>query len=111
MKSPNQRPFAKRALFVNLCESFLNLGSPARIPTEKIGIVKLIEQEAFGVCEKTIVKLGAGRKPVKGQEVKIHAKGRFMKSKKKFWDTREKKQEGEKIKPYKFRLGIGKVIK
>uniref|UniRef100_A0A7S0H9W5 peptidylprolyl isomerase n=1 Tax=Amorphochlora amoebiformis TaxID=1561963 RepID=A0A7S0H9W5_9EUKA len=34
-----------------------------------------------------------------------------MKSKKKFWDTREKKQEGEKIKPYKFRLGIGKVIK
>uniref|UniRef100_A0A7S4DLK4 peptidylprolyl isomerase n=1 Tax=Lotharella globosa TaxID=91324 RepID=A0A7S4DLK4_9EUKA len=54
---------------------------------------------------------GTGRRPVKGQEVQLHCKGWLMKSKKVFWNTREKKGDGHKIKPYKFRVGVGKVIK
>eukprot|EP00468_Gymnochlora_sp_CCMP2014_P002255 CAMPEP_0167744154 /NCGR_PEP_ID=MMETSP0110_2-20121227/2421_1 /TAXON_ID=629695 /ORGANISM="Gymnochlora sp., Strain CCMP2014" /LENGTH=204 /DNA_ID=CAMNT_0007628619 /DNA_START=40 /DNA_END=654 /DNA_ORIENTATION=+ len=80
-------------------------------PSERVGVVKLIQGDASGCCEKKIVKLGYGRRPVKGQEVTMHCKGFLMKTKKKFWDTREKKQDGEKIKPYKFRVGTGKVIK
>mmetsp|Transcript_7417 Transcript_7417/g.11725 ORF Transcript_7417/g.11725 Transcript_7417/m.11725 type:complete len:251 (-) Transcript_7417:215-967(-) len=78
---------------------------------DKIGVPRLIAQDGNGVCEKTILKFGTGRKPEKGQEVALHCVGTMMKSRKKFWNTREKKGEGHKVKPYKFRVGTGKVIK
>mmetsp|Transcript_26601 Transcript_26601/g.64363 ORF Transcript_26601/g.64363 Transcript_26601/m.64363 type:complete len:233 (+) Transcript_26601:615-1313(+) len=79
--------------------------------TERVGVPKLIAQDGLGVCEKTIVKLGTGRRPLKGQECTLHCKGVMMKAKKEFWNTREKKGDGRKVKPYKFRVGVGKVIK
>lgn len=63
------------------------------------------------MCEKTIIRLGTGRRPVRGQEVTLHCQGYLLKTKKKFWDTRELKTGGHKPKPFTFRVGVGKVIK
>mmetsp|Transcript_30276 Transcript_30276/g.48569 ORF Transcript_30276/g.48569 Transcript_30276/m.48569 type:complete len:199 (-) Transcript_30276:369-965(-) len=45
---------------------------------DKIGVPRLIAQDGNGVCEKTILKFGTGRKPEKGQEVALHCVGTMM---------------------------------
>jgi len=75
-------------------------------PNEKPGEIILVARTKFGLVEKKIIKLGSGRRPKRGQEMKIHCVGRLEAGRKKFWSTRDKYG-----KPYKFVVGVGKVIK
>lgn len=75
-------------------------------PDEKVGAIKLVARTNFGLCEKKILKVGTGRRPVRGQEATVQCDGYLQDKMKKFWSTRDKYG-----KPYKFRVGCGKVIK
>jgi len=66
----------------------------------------LIQQDSFGIVEKTITKLGTGRKPIKGQEIVTHTTGYLQAGMKKFWSTKDKYE-----KPHAFRVGLGRVIR
>jgi len=74
---------------------------------EKLGTITLVARDAFGLVEKTLVKIGAGRKPVRGQQVTVDLVATLETGKKQpFWTTRDKYG-----KPYSWTAGIGKVIR
>jgi peptidylprolyl isomerase len=58
--------------------------------------------------EKEIIRAGTGAKPNRGQTVTVHCTG-YGKNRnlnEKFWSTKDPGQE-----PFKFKLGLGQVIK
>lgn len=66
----------------------------------------MVKQDKFGIVEKKILKVGSGRRPERGNEVKLEVTGYIKSGKRKYWSTKDKYE-----KPYKFRVGIGRVIK
>lgn len=66
----------------------------------------LVCQDRFGMVEKVIQTPGPGRKPLRGQKVKIHCTGYLQAGMRKFWSTRDKYE-----KAFTFRAGVGDVIK
>ena len=76
------------------------------IVNDRLNIPILLAGNNYGMLEKTIRKSGHGRKPLKGQTVKLHGSGYLKTGKKRFWTT-----SGKYGKPYSFTVGIGKVVK
>jgi len=85
------------------------------VPEEKVvidtrreapGTIHLVLRNTHGMVEKKILKTGHGRKPVKGNPIKIRCTGYLQAGMKKFYSTEDKYG-----KPYQFVVGIGNVIK
>jgi hypothetical protein len=80
----------------------------------KIGVPVLVSGTSYGMVEKTVTSLGNGRRPLRGQDVRVHAAGYLERNlATPFWTTRPQprppgaREGGE---PFMFAVNIGRAI-
>lgn len=82
--------------------------------SEKVGVSQFLAGDTFGMVEKKILQLGAGPRPVRGQQCVFHCTARMQQTGKVFWRTQKKAgEEGVFVSDSAFTLfcGLATAIK